>query len=191
LEQISIELHFDPALLLPLEMRGTTAPVPFTYDGNGHLRCTLPVIPKLDTTLPQLVGTLVGVALASLPSETPLHFAEAQLVAQKHTVLVTTDGRLTVLFCGVSRFGIRLGSWARVDLQDDGIAVHVRSPVRQQWTLQLLTLEGRQCWQWQGILEGDHTLVLPSRRLAAGLYLLSVSTAQEGELMRLLVPLVR
>jgi len=191
LEQISIELHFDPALLLPLEMRGTTVPVPFTYDGNGHLRCTLPVIPKLDTTLPQLVGTLVGVALASLPSETPLHFAEAQLVAQKHTVLVTTDGRLTVLFCGVSRFGIRLGSWARVDLQDDGIAVHVRSPIRQQWTLHLLTLEGRQCWQWQGILEGDHTLVLPSWRLAAGLYLLSVSTEQEGELMRLLVPLVR
>ncbi len=188
---LTFELVFDPALLLPVELRSANSSVPFTYDGNGRLRCTIPIAAAGDANTPQRVATLVGIALGSLPPETPLHFADAQVQAEKHTTLTLTDGRLTVLFCGISRFGIRASSWATVQPRDNGIAVRLSSPVQQQWTLRLLTLEGRQCWYWHGIAGGEYELVIPTHTLAAGAYLLVVSTAQEGELLRLLLPLAR
>ncbi|MCS7169010.1 MAG: hypothetical protein NZ949_00105, partial [Candidatus Kapabacteria bacterium] len=144
-----------------------------------------------DTSAPRSIAWLVGVALAAIPSETPLHFAQVQASAQKQTVLSTRDGRLSILFCRIGRLGIRAAGWATVTATDDGLTIHLYSPTAQEWNLRLSTLEGRQCWQWQGAAEGSHTVFVPIRTLSSGLYLLSINSAREGELQRLLLPLTR
>ncbi len=193
-EELTVSLQFDPAVLLPLALLREGFPVAFSYDGGGILYISTALTPEAsaDAVTPQPVAVLVGQALASIPSETPLHFLNATVVARRQTVLSTTDGRLSVLFCGstIRRIALREGAWAMAVATDEGIRVQVFSPERRPWTLRLSTTDGRLCWSWHGAIEGGHDILIPGAMLAQGSYLLWFHS--NGQHHRpLLVPWIR
>lgn len=192
-QQLTVDLQFAPALLLPLALVRDNAPLPFSFEADGslHFSTALTAEASADAVVPQSVAVLVGIALASIPSETPLRFVHATVAAQKQTVLSTTDGHLSVLFCGGSlrRVVLREGGWARALTTDEGIHVQLSSPVRQMWSVQLSTMEGRLCWSWQGTVEGNRDVLIPGTLLAQGSYLLWLDS--NGVQQRLLVPWMR
>jgi hypothetical protein len=192
LQEMAVELQFDPALLLPVQLQQAGLPLAFRWSGDGRMHFVLSSFPQMaDTAVPQPVATLTGVALASLPSETPLHFASVSVTARKHLQVSTTDGWLSVLFCGIGRLIPRESAWATAWAAEDGFTVRLHSPVVQHWTVQLFTLHGRQCWHWQGSATGTSLVHIPAQALATGTYLLSVRSEHEGEILRVLLPLAR
>ncbi|MCS7176296.1 MAG: choice-of-anchor D domain-containing protein [Candidatus Kapabacteria bacterium] len=190
-QQLEIELRFDPALFFPLEVSTEAGRAPSSYDGAGRLHCTVNVPPIPDASTSRPIARLVGVVLASLPSETPIHFANVRVVAQKQTSVETRDGFLIVLFCSPGRFGIRAAPWATVRVAADGLHIQLYSPIRELWDLRLNTPDGRQCWHSRELVNGFHTVIVPTQTLASGFYVLTVRSADGSTAERFLVPWLR
>lgn len=181
-ERISGELHFDPALLLPLELHSKAGVTSFSVGRNGSLSFSLPIPPQPDTVSAQAIAVLTGLVLAAFPSETPLHFAQAEVFAQKRTILNVTDGRLSVLFCGPNIRQLRLHeqAWATAIVTDEGIRVGLESSLPQPWTVSLSTADGRLCWRWQGKVEGNREILIPAASLATGFMLYPFTQCWRG-----------
>lgn len=189
--ELALTLSFDPSLFVPVGLQSGTTPLPFRYDGQGRLSFSAIPPHQADTALASTLAVLTGVVLASIPAQTPLHFADVQVTASKDVTLVTEDGALSVLFCGVGRLGIREAGWATAVATREDIRIQLWSPLAQRWSIRLVTTEGRLCWQWEGLVEGSHELSIPTRAMSSGVYVLSVSSAHDGNVFRTLVPIVR
>ncbi len=186
-EELQLEVWFDPQLLLPVGVYRDSA-LPFRFDGQGRLGVRLG---QLVAEEPTVIAWIRGVALAGSPNETLLHLPQPRIAARKLVSSTTRDGWLRVEFCAIGRLGLRGSSALTLLHVGDELTLELFSAVTQPWRIRVLAADGRTSWEEHRWVGQGKRQQLSWRAPSSGVYAVLVEGLWSGERFQRVVPLVR